>query len=122
MLPSIPTSVFVRPKPGSRAHNAIKRAIDIEPAVHLIGIFEAAAGTERYYRVRGKGRDRHLVIIWYSQISQEEVAKCDCEAHTVPQVPEPCFHIPAALAFEAIQETPELASMGRKARYATDHQ
>ena len=114
MLPSIPTALFVRPPKNSRAHNAILRAIEIQPAVHLIGRFKAAAGEERYYRVRGKGRDRHCVIIWYSTISEQEVAKCDCESHIVPQAPEPCFHVAAALIEDASRPPRKLPSMGRK--------
>lgn len=95
MLPSIPASDFVNPYEGSREWKALQRAIDLAPTtnVELIGEIRG----ERYYRVRAKGRDRHCVIIWFSQLSQRTETKCDCEAHIVPQTPQPCFHIAAAL-------------------------
>lgn len=122
MQPSISVSRFVDPRPGSREHKAILRAIELQPAVHVIGQFEAAAGLETYFRVRARGRDRHCVIRWFSQLSNEELISCDCPAFTVPVTgPTPCFHAAAALIHEATQDAPELASMGRgKTTYAAN--
>ena len=108
MLTSIPVAEFVAPKKGSRAWNAVSRALDLQPRVDLIGEF----GSERFYRVKCEGRDRHCVIIWHHRISDEDVAKCDCEAHYVPHSPQHCYHIAAALIEDA--KPRKLASMGRK--------
>jgi hypothetical protein len=112
MQPSIPVSAFVNPKPGSRPWNAIQRAIDLQSTtkVELVGEIRG----ERWYRVRAKGRDRHAVIIWHSSLSQQEVMKCDCEAHYIPQEPTECFHLASVLIYEATQEAPKLASTGRE--------
>lgn len=118
MTPSIPIAEFVNPKRGSRAWNAINRAIDLQPSVVLIGEFK----DERWYRVRAKGRDRRCVILWYSHISQQEVGRCDCEASYVPiSGPTHCYHLASCLIYEAALEAPKLASMGR-AKNATSNQ
>jgi len=107
LLPSISVSNFIDPAPRSREHNAICRAIDLAPNVEPIGEIRG----ERYYRVRAKGRDRHCVIRWFSQLSNEEVAKCDCESFYVPQEPQPCFHVGAVLIYEATHAERKQASM-----------
>lgn len=118
MLPSIPVAEFVDPKKGSRAWNAISKAIDLAPTtkVELIGEIRG----EKYYRVRAKGRDRHCVIRWYSQLSQEELASCDCEAFRVPITPTHCFHVASVLIKEATEPqevaTVECGSNGQNGR------
>lgn len=108
---SIPVTDFIDPLRGSRAWNAVNRALDLRPSVVLIGEFQG----ERWYRVRCKGRDRRCVILWYSQISQQEVGRCDCEASYVPvSGPTHCYHLAASLIYEATQPPSKLASMGRK--------
>lgn len=112
MTPCIPVSDFIDPSPGSRHWKAIQRAIDLAPNVELVGEIRG----ERYYRVRAKSHDRHCVIIWRSALAGEEVVKCDCEAHYVPQEPTPCFHIGSVLIYEATQPARKLASMKRNGR------
>lgn len=115
MTPSISVADFVDPKRGSRAWNAVTRAIELAPTtnVELIGEIRG----ERYYRVRAKGRDRHCIIRWFSQLSQEELASCDCPAFTVPvSGPTHCWHVGAVLIFEASQTERKLASMGSQKR------
>lgn len=108
MLTSIPVNDFIDPPAGSRPYNAVARAVEIKPDIHLIGNIEAENGVERYFRVQCKKRNRHLVILWLDDISGEPVAKCDCEAHIVPHAPTPCVHVAGVLIYEAAHRPVEI--------------
>lgn len=108
MLLSIPASDFADPAPRSREHSAIVRAIEIEPDVRLMDQFDS----ERWYRVQAKGRDRHAVIIWFGELSEQDECRCDCPAFMLPVTgPTPCLHIAAVLIFEATQPEQKQVTM-----------
>jgi len=97
MLNSIPVKDFIDPLRGSRAWNAICRAIKLKPKVVLIGTFEG----ERWFRVQSEDRDPHCVRIWTEDLSQEQMGKCDCPAATIPHETGHCLHLAAALIYDA---------------------
>jgi hypothetical protein len=113
MILSIPVSDFIDPPKGSRAWNAINRAIDLAPLtkVELIGELRG----ERYFRVRAKSHDRHTVVRWYSELEKKELVSCDCPAFIIPVTgPTHCFHVASVLIHESTQPEQKLPSMGRK--------
>lgn len=76
--------------------------------MQLIGVWQG----EKYFRVQGRGENRYCVILWLED--DEPMAQCTCEAFYIPQDPTHCFHVGAVLIYEATEEAPKLASMGRK--------
>jgi hypothetical protein len=110
MILSIPVSDFIDPPKGSRAWNAINRAINLNPAVDFIG----ESHGEKYFRVCAPGHDRHCVIRWYSDLEQREVISCDCEAYRVPiSGPTHCFHVGSVLIHEAMKPQKEKSDGSR---------
>lgn len=112
-MPGISVATFIDPPRGSREHKAICRAISLPLKVRLIGKFN----DERYYRVPSshKGETPYVVVRWNDPIVGE-VVRCECSSHRLKPWPEPCWHVAGVLIYEATEESPKLASMGRKTR------
>ena len=109
-MPGISVATFIDPPRGSREHNAICRASASHAEVVLIGVYE----DESYYRVPSshKGETPYVVVRWNDLIIGE-VVRCECSSHRLKPWPEPCWHTAKVLIYEATEEAPKVASMGR---------
>lgn len=117
-MPHISVSTFINPRRGSREHKAICRADEMPAEIVPIGEYE----DERYYRVPSshKGETPYVVVRWCDPIFGE-VVRCECTSHRLKPWPEPCWHVAKVLIYEATQESPKLASMGRNGKGVTEN-
>lgn len=103
----IPVEDYTRARYGSRAYNAIRRALQIAPNVIPLG--ERHSG-EQVYRVERRDQISHYLVTLFTDRDQQKFLHCFCLAghpmiDSETQLPlyatRPCFHAAAVLLYEA---------------------
>lgn len=102
----IPVEDYIGASYGDRAHNAIRRALKVDPSVIPLG---EKHGGEQVYRVeRADQLSRYLVTLYTDQDLQKFLhcfclagnPMIDAETQLPLYAPRPCFHAAAVLLYE----------------------